>query len=72
MLADCPTGGGPPYLNVNAGCLTIKKKKKKKNTLADLRMKIHKSILLISSRKPNNFFQSEIGEETILSGTTGN
>ena len=24
-----PTGGGPPYLNVNAGCLTIKKKKKK-------------------------------------------
>ena len=26
----CPVGGGPPYLNVNAGSLTIKKKKKKK------------------------------------------
>ena len=25
-----PIGGGPPYLNVNAGSLTIKKKKKKK------------------------------------------
>ena len=25
-----PVGGGPPYLNVNAGSMTIKKKKKKK------------------------------------------
>ena len=25
-----PVGGGPPYLNVNAGSLTIKKKKKEK------------------------------------------
>ena len=24
-----PVGGGPPYFNVNAGSLTIKKKKKK-------------------------------------------
>ena len=30
-----PTGGGPPYLNVNAGCLTIKKKKKKKQKPRD-------------------------------------
>ena len=28
-----PAGGGPPYFNVNAGCLTIKKKNKKKNLL---------------------------------------
>ena len=27
-----PVGGGPPYLNVNAGSMTIKKKKKKKKT----------------------------------------
>ena len=27
-----PIGGGPPYLNVNAGSLTLKKKKKKKKS----------------------------------------
>ena len=30
VLSCRPVGGGPPYLNVNAGSLTIKKKKKKK------------------------------------------
>ena len=30
IVRSCrPVGGGPPYLNVNAGSLTIKKKKKK-------------------------------------------
>ena len=30
-----PVGGGPPYLNVNAGSLTIKKKKKKKGSVSE-------------------------------------